>query len=235
MGNGVKLAESGGKQSDVHLDEKEMIKKIRINARGFTLVELMIAVVIIGILAALTAPTISRSMERSRYNDFNRALAAGLIEARMFAMNSGQAVFVRVDTANAGLIVYTPENFGLVDGQATSCSTAEGGGGVALANEILRVDASEFGLPPMVVTGIAGSNNDFCISPSGKFLTEQGQIIFNCREGDLNHLIWVQPQSATPARVNTCPQFDQDSKDLRQIDNASVIHLSYNGQVRVMQ
>lgn len=65
--------------------------------RGFTLTEMMIAVAIIGILAAFLAPSVSRYMHRNKGRSAANDVASVLLMARNQAMGTGQVVFVEVD------------------------------------------------------------------------------------------------------------------------------------------
>src|SRR5690554_1820246 len=69
--------------------------------RGFTITELMIAVVIIGILAAFLAPSVSRYMHRNKGVSAANGVAGALKMARNLAMNSGQVVFVNLNVGGA--------------------------------------------------------------------------------------------------------------------------------------
>ncbi|MEQ1536291.1 MAG: GspH/FimT family pseudopilin [Burkholderiaceae bacterium] len=64
------------------------------SARGFTLVELMIAVAIIGILAAIAMPNFSESIKRYRVNAIRDDITASMQLARITAMSRGVSVFL---------------------------------------------------------------------------------------------------------------------------------------------
>jgi type IV pilus assembly protein PilE len=57
-------------------------------SRGFTLIELMIAVVIIGILSAIAIPSYSDYMTKSRRSDAWAALGAAVLEQEKFRANN---------------------------------------------------------------------------------------------------------------------------------------------------
>jgi prepilin-type N-terminal cleavage/methylation domain-containing protein len=68
-------------------------------ARGFTLLELMIVIVMIGILVALGIPTISAQMRDRRTNQAAHEVALLYRQARAVAMGRGTAVLVSYDAA----------------------------------------------------------------------------------------------------------------------------------------
>lgn len=76
---------------------RELAGLVRGSQRGFTLVELMVVVIIIGALATLAIPAISGQM-RSRRAQFAAKEVSNLYRgARMRAMGRGSAVMVRFD------------------------------------------------------------------------------------------------------------------------------------------
>lgn len=80
-----------------------MRKLIRINQKGFTLIELMIVVGIIGILVAIAAPNFSRYQSKARQSEAKIALAA--VYGAEKAFYSEYAAYIGSFEA----IGYTPE------------------------------------------------------------------------------------------------------------------------------
>lgn len=94
--------------------------------RGFTLVELMIAVAIIAVLAGFMAPSVSTYMRRSRGKAAASKVAGVFRWARSQAMTRGQVILVDVTTrgadGNGALTV-----FRTWDGTLPGCSGAKPG------------------------------------------------------------------------------------------------------------
>lgn len=65
-------------------------------ARGVTLIELMVVLVVLGILAAMVSPSIFGSIRRQRAAGVGRELANELRRARNQAMSRGEAIVVEV-------------------------------------------------------------------------------------------------------------------------------------------
>jgi prepilin-type N-terminal cleavage/methylation domain-containing protein len=67
---------------------------------GFTLVELMISLVIIGVIAALTAPNFLGLLSRNRVNDAALQVEGALKEAQRQAMRQGRQCTININAAN---------------------------------------------------------------------------------------------------------------------------------------
>ena len=66
----------------------------RLSTRGLTMLELMIAVAVLAILAALAVPSLSARFERQRLSSAAETLSTDLSEARFEAARLGQALHI---------------------------------------------------------------------------------------------------------------------------------------------
>lgn len=66
---------------------------------GFSLVELVIALVLIGVLAGLAAPSLNGWINRSRLEAAASELSADLAQVRMLAVRSGEGATLRLVSA----------------------------------------------------------------------------------------------------------------------------------------
>lgn len=205
--------------------------------RGFTLVELMIVVVLLGLLAGLSIPTIATSMERNRLTQLNRDIANGFLQARSHAMRNGQAVLVDIETgADGGVTFYEPRDGGVWD--APSCVLAVDDDPDD-NNTLISVNPGEYGLG-VAIQQTDPNHGTICISPNGRVTATTGQPLeagHRACDGEMNFLIPIKTASGAESEfddLRDC-KASVELSALREIDKFSMIHVAYGGQVRVIR
>jgi prepilin-type N-terminal cleavage/methylation domain-containing protein len=83
-----------------------MGQRVRARRSGFTLIELVVAVAIIGIAAAMAAPSMTRWQQNQRLKDATRSLVQSLVRGRSEAIRTGnvQIVFLQTDAQDNPLL-----------------------------------------------------------------------------------------------------------------------------------
>ncbi|MCI5194710.1 MAG: prepilin-type N-terminal cleavage/methylation domain-containing protein [Candidatus Electrothrix sp. AW5] len=76
-----------------------MINKNTSNSNGFSFVELMVVIAIIGLLSAIGLPSLLRSLPEKRLKNAARSLYADLQKAKLLAVKENKNVTVTFDTA----------------------------------------------------------------------------------------------------------------------------------------
>jgi prepilin-type N-terminal cleavage/methylation domain-containing protein len=119
--------------------------------RGFTIVELMTTVVIIGLVSAMAAPQLQKAYERNRFRSVVKDMTSTLRLARSYAITDKVPYGVCLDAEAMTITLYKdlvdPENYDFVSGDS-----------------VVRVDS----LPPEFVwTGTDVTNNVITFSASG--------------------------------------------------------------------
>lgn len=116
----------------------KMIKKAQ---AGFTLIELMIVVAIIGILAAIALPAYSKYMDKAKYSEVILATAAAKTAVEICVQDQGPTLLANCDATENGV----PPNFAAAAGSTGYVQTVTTVAGVITATPKLfgNVTATE--------------------------------------------------------------------------------------------
>jgi prepilin-type N-terminal cleavage/methylation domain-containing protein len=92
-----------------------MSRLLRCTPRGLTLIELLVVVAVIGVLVALTAPSMRDLIAKERVKGINAELVTDLQFARSEAARRNRRVFVRLDPVQSCYVIYTDVAIGNCD------------------------------------------------------------------------------------------------------------------------
>ncbi len=160
----------------------------RKNSQGFTMIEIIIILLIIGILSAIAAPSFLAMHNRAKLNDAVTKVRGALQEAQREAIRKSKSCFVTLDTTNnkvTGIPTPTPSptptpTFCLVTGERTLADD-----GVSMATNV-KPNPIISGNPIQIQFDIRG-NTTFTVATAAASATDtSGKIILYMSDGSIS-------------------------------------------------
>jgi type II secretory pathway pseudopilin PulG len=205
---------------------------------------LIVVVVLLGMMAAFAAPSLARTIQRSRGAGFAREVANVFRSARNQAMSTGTVVIVQIDDANDRMMVYRT-SLRASGERARICSQINVGLDLVPANLILdrRLDDLSSRNSIVNMNPAVELAQGLCFMPDGRVLDITGQALqatlagTNC--GDVIVSAQIITQSDTPdfvePEVLTSCEDDRLLRSKRFANQTHFIRLSFNGSIDVKQ
>jgi len=119
------------------------------NARGFTLIELMIVVAVVATLIALTAPSFKRMIDTQRLRGINAALVTDVQFARAEAASRNVRVFIEFDKTDPNLTCYV-----IFTGNRESCDCRLGPGSACTGSGTREIRTVQVSRSQNVTVGV---------------------------------------------------------------------------------
>lgn len=147
-----------------------MNRKLNSNS-GFTLIELMITVVIIGLVSAMAVPRFARAYERMTFRSANREISSTIRLARSMAISNKDVFGVHFNNESKVISLFKK------DDTSTLLDTYES------TDSLIRAD-TVYGIFDMITTDLA--NNAISFRPNGSAVfTGGGNIVTLTSNEDL--------------------------------------------------
>jgi len=159
-------------------------------ARGVGLFEVLVSLLVIALLAALTAPGLSRMVDRNRHQAHLSMLYADLQQARAMALSSGHVVRLRLFSHPGGSC------YVLHHGAAGSC-TCDGEGQTQCMSDAALIKSHW--LPQSTRLRLAGSVTQLAFHPKYGTVSRAGTLSIHGPAGSrADHVV------AITGRVRSC-------------------------------
>jgi len=214
----------------------------RRGAAGFTMIEVLVAVSLVAILAAIAAPSFSRILERADARQTARAMANAMRYAHGQAMSRGEVVLAEVDVGTGrGQI----EVFRTNDSQ-TSCQGASVPSGAVAQYTVSAASlSSRMAIDRIADTSGSGTKSLVCFTPDGRVLNTLGEP-FSAQGCDRkNWRLFVASQRAIDegdvgSTERSCLSGSTreqmlDRRTSRDRIDFWEIHVGFNGSIRAFQ